>query len=242
MPRSIRIYALHSDEDVGRMRDEIAKHRPQSPIVEVDGKKHRPEIAVGPRRGADRLYGIVRVPTATAADDGPVLGHNTYSFYLAKAPATAAIEGNQKVPYDILRAALGGTAEISPHAYDKRRMVAVSDAIRASGNAIIHDPRFEFGGGGSDGYDGLFRSGFTVTRSRCATTRSNYDKMLERASVFEPVLRVFRADGICDETSEMGKLLKINRRYGFSMYVDLQLDMWIRFIKKYALPALEGDE
>ena len=233
----MRIYALYSDEDIGKIRARIGKHRPQSPIVEVDGKRYLPEIAVSPGRGGDHLYGTVRVPTATAADGGSVLGHSTYAFYLGRAPPAAAIQGSRKAPYDILRAALGDAAEVLPYAYDKRRMIMISDAIRASGNAIIHDPRFEFEG--KDGYNGLSRSGFTVTRSRCATTRPHYGEMLEKASVFEPVLRVFRADGICDESSEAGKLLKINRHFGFSTYFDVPLNMWIRFVKKYALPALE---
>lgn len=38
----------------------------------------------------------------------------------------------------------------------------------------------------------------------------------------------------------MGRILKINRRFGFSMYVDVHLDKWIRFVEKYALPALKG--
>lgn len=238
MPRSIRICALYSDEDMGKIRDEIGRHRPQSPIVEVDGKKHLPEIAVSQGQGGDRLYGTVRVPTATAADNGTALGHDTYAFYLGRAPPEAAIQGGRNAPYDILRAALGGMAEMSPYAYDKRRMISMSDAIRASGNAIIYDPCFEFEG--VDGYDGLYRSGITVARSRCATTRPRYGEMLERASMFEPVLRVYQADGMCDEASEMGRILKINRRFGFSMYVDVHLDKWIRFVEKYALPALKG--
>lgn len=238
MAYSMSFYGLRTDEDIGEIQARICRHRPQSPIVEADGKKHLPEIAVSPGQGGDRLYGTVRVPTATAAASGPVLGHTTYAFCLGRAPTPpAATRESQEAPCDILRSALGGMAEMSPYAYDKRRTIAVSDAIRASGDAIIHDPRFEFGG--SNGYDGLFRSGFTVTRSRCATTQPRYAEMLERASVFEPVMRVFRADGICDEADEMGKLVKISRRFAFSMYVDVQLDKWIRFAKKYALPALE---
>ena len=238
MPRSIRIYALYSDEDMGKIRAEIGRHRPQAPIVEVDGKGHLPEIAVSRGQGGDHLYGTVRVPTAAAADNGPALGHDTYAFYLVRAPPGDAIQGGRNAPCDILRAALGGMAEMSPYAYDKRRMISMSDAIRASGNAILYDPCFEFEVG--DGYDGLSRSGIAVARNRCATTRPRYGEMLERASLFEPVLRVYQADGICDEASEMGRILKINRRFGFSMYVDVHLDKWIRFVKKYALPALRG--
>ena len=238
MPRSIRIYALYSDEDMGKIRDEIGRRRPQSPIVEVDGKGHIPEIAVSRGQGGDHLYGTVMVPTAAAADNGPALGHDTYAFYLVRAPPGDAIQGGRNAPCDILRAALGGMAEMSPYAYDKRRMISMSDAIRASGNAIIYDPCFEFEVG--DGYDGLSRSGIAVARNRCATTRPRYGEMLERASMFEPVLRVYQADGICDEASEMGRILKISRRFGFSMYVDVHLDKWIRFVKKYALPALRG--
>jgi len=238
MAHSMSFYGLRTDEDIEKIRARIGRHRPQSPIAGVDGKKHLPEIAVSPGQGGGRLYGTVRVPTATAAAGGPVLGHTTYAFCLGRAPALpAAARGSQEAPCDILRAALGGMAEMSPYAYDKRRMIAVSDAIRASGNAIIHDPRFEFGGGG--GHGGPPHRGLVVTRSRCATTQPRYGEMLERASMFEPVLRVFRADGICDEADEMGKLVKINRRFAFSMYVDVQLDKWIRFAEKYALPALE---
>ena len=237
MPRSIRLYALYTDEDVGKIRAKISKYRPQSPIVEVNGKKYLPEILVRGERGSDHLYGTVRIPTETAADDGPVLGHSVYAFYLGKIPQTAVIQSSQKAPYDVLRTALGDATAIQPHVYDKRIMVKISDAIRASGNAIIHDPRFEFEG--SNGYHGLSRSGFTVTRTRCATTRLDYGEMLKRSSIFEPVLRVFQADGICDEKNETGRLLKINRHFGFSMYVDVSLDLWVQFVKKYVLPALK---
>ena len=237
MPRSIRVYALYTDEDMEEIRAKISKYRPQSPIVELNGKKYLPEILVKGERGSDHLYGTVRIPTETVAGDEPVLGHSAYAFYLGKAPQTVVIQGSQKAPYDVICAALGDATAIQPHMCDKRTMVKVSDAIRASGNAIIHDPRFEFEG--SNGYHGLSRTGFTVTRTRCATTRLDYNEMLKRSSIFEPVLRVFQAVGICDETSETGRLIKINRHFGFSMYVDVSLDLWVQFVKKYVLPALK---
>lgn len=237
MPRSMRLCALYTDEGVGKIRARISKDHPQSPIVEVNGKKHLPKILVRGERGSDYPYGTVRIATEAAAGDGPVPGHSAYAFYLGKTPQTAVIQSSQKAPCDVHRTAPGDATETQPHVHDKRVMVKISDSIRASGNAIIHDPRFEFEG--RDGYDGLSRSGFTVTRSRCATTRLDCGKMLKRSPVFEPVLRVLQADGMCDEAGETGGLLKINRRFGFSMRVDVSLDLLVRFAKKYVLAALK---
>ena len=190
----------------------------------------------GSRR--DRLHGSVQIPTVSESADGPVLDHTTYQFYISTSPQMAVVQTGQKAPYAVLRSALEGAAAVEEYGADKRGMARLADAIREHGGNIIHDPHFEFEGGA--GYDGLSRSGFTLTRSRCATTRLEYAEMLKRASVFEPIVRVFQADGICEDRHETGRLLRINRNFGFSMYLDVPLEMWAVFMKKCVHPALNG--
>lgn len=64
--------------------------------------------------------------------------------------------------------------------------------------------------------------------------------MPKRAPAFEPIVRVFQADGMCEDRHEAGRLPRINGNLGFSMYVGVPLEMWAAFMKKHAHPALNG--
>ncbi len=239
MPRSVRMYEFHSDVSLVVLAKRLSEAPPGNPVVDVNGKREYSTIQVGRRQARDSLMGQIVIPEAVSADDRTVLSHSTYWFHLSKRNRLAVIASSKDAPYRAIRGALGKAADMSAIDYDKRVMVRVADAILANTDSIIYDPRFEFEG--REGYDGLARSGFTVTRSRCATTRINYGDMLGAASRFEPIFRVRQADGICDETKERGMILKVSRHFGFSAYVDIALESWILFLETYILPAMRSD-
>ena len=230
------MYEFHSPMSHAGLAKRLAEAPPGGLAVEVNGKREHSTIEVSRRRERDSVTGRITIPEAVQADDQTVLSHTVYGFHLSKKSRLAVIASSRDAPFRVIRDALDEDAAMSPTAYDKRAMSRVADAIRANCDAIIYDPRFEFEG--SEGYDGLARSGFTVTRSRCATTRINYGDMLESASMFEPVFRVRQAEGICDEAREQGMILKVSRHFGFSAYVDIELESWIRFLETYVLPAI----
>ena len=238
MTRSVKIYRVHTDTPIGSIRDALSAHRPTTPCVEIAGTKHIPKIRVGDEPSGDHLYASVRIPTEVESSGGAVIDHTTYQLYVGTNPSMVVIQTGQKPPYAILRSALDGTAAVEEYEVDKSMMVRVADAIRARGGNIVHDPRFEFEGGA--GYEGLSRSGFTLTRSQCATTRLKYGDMLEKATIFEPVMRVFQAEGICEGRIDAGRLLKINRNFAFSMYIDVSFERWVVFLQKCVHSALKG--
>lgn len=242
VPRSIRMYEFHSAMSVAGLAKRLSEAPPGGPVVEVNGEREHSTITVGRKQERDSVTGQIIIPEAVHADDQTVLSHSAYWFNLSKRNRLAVVASSKDAPFRAIRDALDGTATMSAMDYDKRVMARVAEAIRTRSVGIVYDPRFEFEG--SEGYDGLARSGFTVTRSRCATTRINYGDMLKSASMFEPVFRVQQADGICDETKAQGMILKISRRFGFSAYVDIALESWIRFLETYVLPAMRdtGDD
>lgn len=230
------MYEFHSAMSVVGLAKRLSEAPPGGPVVEVNGEREHSTIKVGHKQERDSVTGQIIIPEAVHADDETVLGHSAYWFNLSKRNRLAVVASGKDAPFRAIRDALAEAADMSAMAYDKRVMVRVAEALRTSSDSIIYDPRFEFEG--REGYDGLARSGFTVTRSRCATTRISYGDMLESASMFEPVFRVRQADGICDETKAQGMILKVSRHFGFSAYIDIAPESWIRFLETYVLPAM----
>lgn len=233
------MYDFHTTTALTGLARRLSEAPPGSPTVEVNGKREHSTISVGRRQERDSVTGRITIPEAVHADDGTVLNHSTYRFHLSKKNKLAVITSRKDAPFRAIRGALDGAAVMSAMAQDKRVMARVAEAIRTRADCIIYDPRFEFEG--TDGYDGLARSGFTVTRSRCATTRINYGDMLKSASMLEPIFRVRQADGVCDEAKDPGMILKVNRRFEFSAYVDIALESWIQFLESYVLPTMRDD-
>ena len=237
MTRSAKIYRAYADAPIDGIRDAPASSHPTTPCVEIAGTTHIPEIRVGDKPSSDHLHASVRIPTEVESSDGPVIGHTTCQLYAGTSPSMAVIQTGQKPPYAVLRSALDGTAAVEEREVGKPTMARAADAIRARGGNIIHDPRLEFEGGA--GYEGLSRGGFALTRGRCATSRLKYGDMLEKATVFEPVTRVFQAEGICEGRVDAGRLPKINRHAAFSMHIDVSLEMWVVLLQKCVHSALK---
>lgn len=236
MPRNIRMYDFHSAMALTGLARRLSEAPPGGPAVEVNGKREHTTITVGRRQERDSVTGRITVPEVVRADEEVMLSHSAYWFHLSKKNRLAVVTSSKDAPFRAIRDALDGDAVMSAMVYEKRAMARVAEAIRTKADCIIYDPRFEFEG--IDGYDGLARSGFTVTRNRCATTRIDYGNMLKSASMLEPILRVRQADGICDEVKDTGMILKVSRHFGFSAYVDIALESWIQFLEAYVLPAM----
>ena len=236
------MYDFHSTTALTGLARRLSEAPPGGPVVEVNGKREHSTIRVGRRQERDSVTGRITIPEVVHADDETMLSHSAYWFHLSRKNKLAVITGGKDAPFRAIRDALDGAAVMSAMAQDKGVMARVAEAVRTRADCIIYDPRFEFEG--TDGYDGLARSGFTVTRSRCATTRINYGDMLKSASMLEPIFRVRQADGICDEAKDPGMILKVSRHFGFSAYVDIALESWIQFLEAYVLPAMRdaGDD
>ena len=214
--------------------------KPDKFSIQMNQETYYPKFKVTTVNGVS-IIGIIQIPSKNKVNENLFIQHDTYSFYIDKTKNLIIIEGSQTQPLRILQKVLKEKVEIKEIEQNKDTMTKISDSIRNNSNCIIHDPRFEFAG--TEGYEGLSREGFTVTRTRCATTRVRYDDMLKRASMFEPIFRIFQICGIIDEKSEKGKLLKINRHFGFSMYVDAGFDKWVEFIIDVISSALcDGED
>lgn len=228
LPRSVKIFHYYTNAPLKEITAKLQNSKLDKFVIEIEQESYYPKFKIIKDPKDTSITGKLQIPKQNEINDKPSIHYDVYDFYLDKKTNLAIIQGNQPQSFRILRNALEGIAEMREFERNKDMMIRISDYIKNNSNSIIHDPRFEFAG--VKGYKGLSREGFTVTRTRCATSRAGYDERLSKASMFEPIFRIFKIKGIVEEENEKGKLLKINRSFRFSMYVDVSFDEWIAFI------------
>ena len=90
------------------------------------------------------------------------------------------------------------------------------------------NPRFTFTANGF-GKDHLAFDGFSIAKDRCATDKSDYNKMYDAAVYMEPIYKLYLCPGIVETEVKNPIQLKVSQNGTFSSYLDKTEIEWFRF-------------
>jgi len=90
------------------------------------------------------------------------------------------------------------------------------------------NPRFVFPAKGF-GKDHLAFDGFSIANDRCATDKSDYNKMYDAAVYMEPIYKLYYCPGIVEAEIKNPIQLKLSHNGTFSSYLDKTEIEWFRF-------------
>ena len=93
----------------------------------------------------------------------------------------------------------------------------------------ILNPRFEFD---SDGYgeDKLGLDSFTIVQNRCASRKSDYNKMFKAATYMPPIFGIYASPGIQEQVLQKNPIkLKLSKNWTFSQFRESSDVEWLRF-------------
>ena len=211
------------------------KSKAEEHKIEHDDKKYYPRFRVTSDTSSS-LTGYVQIPILIEKEN-TVLDKISYDFYIDNTKKFIIIQTKQPKPRKLLQGVMGKNVSINEIDTDKENMKSVSESILSHCNCIIHNPRFDFAG--TNGYNGHAVEAFTMAQRTCVTKDPQYQDMMKQASQFKPIFRIFDAEGIAEEQTERGRFLKVNPDLSFSMYVDVDVKGWVKFVRDVIYPVLK---